>query len=131
VYEVDRTLFNKEGRDNRGDLPVYAFIGKVNYHWRRKGLDVIARWHASQPEGSSQLRLIGQGRGVADFTEWAKRELGISYRFEPFVPPWEMPQVLKGIDQVFALSVDVPVSNWSMLAEEAEASGCGVIRAVG
>jgi len=130
VYEVDRAVFNEEARDHRDGPPVYAFIGKVNYHWRRKGLDLIARWYASQPEDSSQLRLIGQGRGVADFTEWAKRELGISYRVEPFVPPWEMPRVLKGIDQVFALSVDDPVSNWSMLAEEAEASGCGVIRAI-
>lgn len=131
VYEVDRTVFNEEGRDQRDGSPVYAFIGKVNHHWRRKGLDVIARWHAHQPEGCSELRLIGQGRGVADFTEWAERELGISYRFEPFAPPWDMPRVLKGIDQVFALSINDPVSNWSMLAEEAEASGCGVVRAIG
>jgi glycosyltransferase involved in cell wall biosynthesis len=128
VYEVDRAVFSSEGRRHREGPPVYAFVGKVNHHWRRKGLDSVARWYANQPKNSVRLKLIGQGRGVGDFTEWARKELGADLVVEPFVPPWEMPGVFREIDWVFALSVDDPIANVSMLAAEAEASGCGVIR---
>jgi hypothetical protein len=130
IYEPDRGVFTTDGRTNRGGPSVYAFIGKVNHHWRRKGLDLIARWYASQPSGSVRLRLIGQGRGLEDFRAWARGELGLELSFEPFVPPWEMPRVLREIDYLFALSVDDPIPSWSMIAAEAIASGCDVIRDV-
>lgn len=131
VYEPNQAVFNAQGRNKTaGACPVYAFIGKVNYKWWHKGLDLIARWYASQRDGSVRLRLIGQGRGVQNFMEWARRELGVNLTFEPFVPPWEIPAVLKEIDHVFALNVDDPIPSWSMIAAEAEASGCHVIRDV-
>jgi hypothetical protein len=39
-----------------------------------------------------------------------------------------MPAVLREVDYLFALSIDDPVSSWSMIAAEAEASGCEIIR---
>jgi hypothetical protein len=95
---------------------------------QRTGSDV--RWHALQPEGSVELRLVGQGRGLPDLIDWAGGELGIDLRFQPFVPPWETPGLLRGIDRVFVLAVDDPIPNWSILAAEAEACGCLVVRDV-
>ena len=128
VYEPDPRVFTVAGRPVQGAPPVYGFIGKVNHHWKRKGLDLIARWYAQQPPGSVRLRLIGQGRGAQDFKDWARRELGLDLSFEPFLPPWEIPAVLREIDHLFALSIDDPLPSWSMIAAEAEASGCDVIR---
>ncbi len=130
VCAVDQVAFTPEGRAESDAPPVWAYIGKVNHHWQRKGLEDIARWYASQPEGAVTLRLVGQGRGLPAYLAWARSELGLELSFEPFLAPWEMPRLLREVDRVLALSVDDPMRNWSILAAEAEACGCTVVRSV-
>lgn len=132
TYEVDEPAFTSSGRDAAGGRPrVYAYVGKINYHWRRKGLDRIVDWYAQQDQSKAVLRLVGQGVGEADFREWMVERLGAAAPpIEPFVPPWEMPRLLGSVDAMFALDADPTVKNTSMLAVEAKRMGVEVIKSL-
>jgi len=130
VYEVNESAFVPAERRQHGGPRVYAYIGKINYHWRRKGLDRIIDWYAAQDPSEVSLRLIAQGVGESDFKQWMYEHLGRVLPLEPFVPPWAMPELLRSIDAVFALDVDETVHNTSFLAIEARQMGVEVIEAL-
>ncbi|MBE0418178.1 MAG: glycosyltransferase, partial [Coriobacteriia bacterium] len=50
VYEIDESAF-RPGERRVGQSRVCAYVGKINYHWRRKGLDQIVDWYAGQDCG--------------------------------------------------------------------------------
>jgi hypothetical protein len=127
AYEIDESAFGPGEHQSAGDSSVYAYIGKINYHWRRKGLDQIVDWYARQDQSNIALRFVAQGIGETDFQQWASERLGFVPQIEPFVPPWEMPQLLGSVDAVFALDVDRTVRNRSLLALEARRMGVEVI----
>lgn len=127
VYVVDESAFHPDERRGRGKPAVYAYVGKINYHWRRKGLDQIVEWYAGQDSEKVSLRLIGQGVGESDFRRWVGERLGLILDIESFVPPWEMPGLLRSVDAVFALDADDAVKNRSMLAIEARRMGIEVV----
>lgn len=130
VYEVDGSAFGLATARAVGEQRVCAYIGKINFHWQRKGLDRIVEWYAGQNHEEVILRLVGQGVGEADFVRWMSERLGFAPAVEGFVPPWEMPRLLGTVDTVFALSADPVVSNRSLLALEARRMGVEVIEAL-
>jgi hypothetical protein len=131
IYEVHESAFErKSGTRVSGSPMVFAYIGKINHHWRRKGLDKIVDWYARQDQSKTILRIVGQGVGESDFARWAGERLETAPLVEPFVPPWGMPQLLDSVDGVFALDSDHVVKNTSMLAMEARRMGIEVIESL-
>lgn len=130
IYEIDQSAFGSDVHRVPGCPRVYAYVGKINYHWRRKGLDQIVDWYARQDQSEIALRLVGQGIGESDFQQWASDRLGFVPSIDRFVPPWEMPSLLNSVDAVFALDVDPTVKNTSLLAIEARRMGAEVIETV-
>lgn len=131
IYEVCESAFQAEsGNGVRESGGVFAYIGKINHHWRRKGLDQIVDWYARQDRSKTTLRIVGQGVGESDFVRWASERLETALPVEPFVPPWDMPQLLASVDSVFALDSDTAVMNTSMLAIEARQMGIEVIKSL-
>ncbi|MDP2183070.1 MAG: glycosyltransferase [Actinomycetota bacterium] len=130
IYEIDETAFGAGERRVAGRPRVYAYVGKINHHWRRKGLDQIVDWYAGQDHSEVSLRLVGQGIGESDFEQWMRGRLGFALPLEPFVPPWETPRLLNSVDAVFALAADSTVRNTSLLAVEARRMGVEVIESL-
>ena len=130
IYEVDESEFRADGHRVPGSPQVCAYLGKINFHWRRKGLDQVVDWYTRQDQSKVILRLVGQGVGQADFQQWMGERLDLVPQIERFVPPWEMPLLLRDIDAVFALDEDDVVKNRSMLALEARRMGLDVIESL-
>lgn len=131
IYEICESAFDASSEHRVLESPrVFAYIGKINHHWRRKGLDQIVDWYAQQDQSKTILRIVGQGVGETDFARWAAERLGTTPFVEPFVPPWDMPQLLASVDAVFALDADDVVKNTSMLAIEARQMGIEVIESL-
>lgn len=128
IYETYASAFEAR-RERRvlGSPRIFAYIGKINHHWRRKGLDQIVDWYSRQDQSKTILRIVGQGVGESDFARWASGRLENAPTVEPFVPPWGMPQLLASVDAVFALDCDDAVENTSMLAIEAKQMDVEVI----
>ena len=131
AYEPDRRVFAPRVASSRPDgRKVHAYIGKINYHWRRRGLDKIVDWYARQESGKVVLRVVGQGRGQTAFEDWCIERIGCAIDVERFVPPWGMPRLLSGIDSLFQLSIDDPIANPSNLAAEARQMGIEVVSSI-
>lgn len=97
-----------------------AFIGKINWHWERKGLDLIVKSLQYLPS-DWEFKIIGQGRGMTRFLELFPDQKPL---ISPFVPQWEVPHALRKSDLIFCLSVDEPIPSFSNIL--AEALFCGV-----
>jgi glycosyltransferase involved in cell wall biosynthesis len=122
-YIVDTEAFTLA--DIRRKKKRIAVIGKVNYHWRYKGLHQIAEIMRSIA-GEFECILVCQGNGLADF----KKSLGgdyKKYKWQRFVPPWEMPRLLNQLDALFIFDSSLPHPVVSNLAMEALCSGVGII----
>lgn len=130
VYTPNASAFRPQAKGTSEGRHLYGAVGKINYQWRRKGLDRIVAWFAQQDPSVVELRVVGQGIGVSDFAAWASDRLGYRLEIRPFVPPWEMPDLLSQMDSVFCLTVDDPVPADSMLAMECEAMGVRVAHGV-
>jgi len=115
-----------------------AVIGKVNYHWRHKNLHLVTDI-MQQLTGQFECWVVGQGKGMADFQQSLGSETMASFKWYPFVAPWEMPQLLNQLDGIFifesGLQLDgififesgLPHPVVSNLALEAISSGIGII----
>lgn len=129
AYEPYHSIWSPAAaRTSSGPPTAYAYIGKINFHWRRKGLHHIVDWFSKQDPNEASLRFVAQGIGCSDFCQWALEKYGMNIELEPFVPPWEVPMLLQDIDAVFCLDLDDTVRNRSLLAIEAEAAGARVVR---
>jgi len=103
-----------------------AVIGKINYHWQHKNLHLIADI-MRQLTGQFECWVVGQGKGMADFQQSLGSETVASFKWYPFVAPWEMPQLLNQLDAIFIFESGLPHPVVSNLALEAISSGVGII----
>ena len=103
-----------------------AFIGKINYHWQHKRLDDIASI-MNQLSDQFKCLLVGQGNGMNDFQDNIGAHVVSKFKWLPFVPPWEMPQLLKQLDAIFVFESNLPHPIVSNLVLEATSSGVGII----
>lgn len=103
-----------------------AFIGKINYYWQHKGLNNIIKimHHLSE---QFECWIVGQGNGINAFRDNIGKEIASHLIWTPFVPPWEMPDLLRKFDAIFTFESELPFPAFSNLAMEALYSGVGII----
>ena len=123
-YVPDEALFAPTG----GGEPRWrlAVIGKVNYHWQHKGLDLVAKI-LMHLVGQFECLFVGQGKGLCDFRQSLSADAVSALVWRPFVPPWEMPNLLRQLDAVFIFESALQHPVFSNLALEAMSSGVGII----
>jgi len=124
AYVPDATKFVPSNRSQpRHRL---ASIGKINYYWQHKNLEAVSRI-MQQLTGKSECLIVGQGKGMADFQQSLGPETVSSFKWRPFVAPWEMPHLLNQLDSIFIFESRLPHPVVSNLALEAISSGVGII----
>lgn len=123
-YVPDDSVFTSSGIPH----PQYrlAAIGKINYHWRHKSLHLIADI-MRQLTGQFECWVVGQGKGMTDFQQSLSYETSSSLTWRPFVPPWEMPNVLNQLDAIFVFESNLPHQVFSNMVLEAAWMGVGII----
>ncbi|MBC7343441.1 MAG: glycosyltransferase [Clostridia bacterium] len=121
-YVPDERFFHPNQKPDRDTLTL-AYVGKINYYWQHKGLDrILEFWRPYS--GSSRLLFLGSGLGKDDFIA---RCSPAGVEFLNFVPPWQMPAFLRGVDYLFYLVKNNPVPDFSNLVLEAVASGVRIL----
>lgn len=120
-YVPDERCF-KPCRKNNNRV-TFAYVGKINYYWRHKGLHHIAEFWSRLPF-ESDLILLAQGRGKRDFIRQCKLE---GAKFSDFIPPWRMPYFLQKIDYLFYLVRENPIPDFANIVVEAVACGARII----
>jgi glycosyltransferase involved in cell wall biosynthesis len=103
-----------------------AAIGKINYYWQHRGLNHIVE---IMRELSPQFEclIVGQGKGISDFQCQTGIETNSRIKLCPFVPPWEVPSLLRKLDAVFIFETFLPHPVFSNLALEALCAGVGIV----
>jgi glycosyltransferase involved in cell wall biosynthesis len=124
-YVPDSSIFSP-GLKKKNPFPVLLYLGKINWHWQRKGLDMIAGCVPFLPKGW-KLNLIGQGRGVERFKQFIRQSGIDEIQIQSFVNPGQVPLLLQNTDYVFCLSVDEPIKTVSNTLLEAIHCGTTVI----
>lgn len=125
-YVPDPSVFSPSGR-SANSSPVFAIVGKANYHWRHKGWHRVVQIMEALGLDFRYL-VVSQGKGLADFKKHvAESCLVDTIGWEPFVPPWAVPFLLKRIDGLFTFERDLPFPAFSNLVLEALYSGTTVI----
>ncbi|PIZ41582.1 MAG: hypothetical protein COY37_02075 [Candidatus Aquicultor secundus] len=125
-YVPDERAFKPTNKADKS-VPVFAYIGKVNFFWRRKGLDTIASMFKELDSSNYRLIFVAEGLGLEDFKNSLSPNMRDRISFQPFVPPWEMPGLLASIDYLFHFVVDEPIENPPNLVLEALASGTEIL----
>lgn len=125
-YVPDERAF-KPSNEASCNIPTFAYIGKANYFWRRKGLDAITNMFDKVDSGNYRLIFVTEGLGLEDFRNSLSPNMRDQIFFQPFIPPWEMPLLLTSIDYLFHFAVDEPIENPSSLVLEALATSVEVI----
>ncbi len=97
------------------------FAGKLNYHWRLKGLDTLLAVLARRPDWTLVAAADGTGR-EAVVAEVERHGLADRVRWLPFAPPAEMPALLAGVSAVWAVERPGGVGDFSNLVSEALAA---------
>ena len=103
-----------------------AMIGKINYHWEHKALNSIVDIMV-QLAPQFECLIVGQGKGLADFRQSLSPKISASFKWTPFVPPWQMPNLLNQLDAILVFQSRLPYSVTSNLVLEAIWSGVGII----
>ena len=103
-----------------------AVIGKINYHWQHRNLHLVADI-MRQLTGQFECWVVGQGKGMADFQQSLGSETVASFKWYPFVAPWEIPQLLNQLDGIFIFESGLPHPVVSNIALEAMNSGVGIM----
>lgn len=106
--------------------PTLLFMGKINWHWERKGLDRILRCVRLLPPNWN-MQWIGQGKGEEKFREFAKTKVNLEPVLEPFIPPWDVPDRLQHANYIFCLSINDPISSYSNIVVEAVCCGATIV----
>jgi len=122
-YIVDTEAFLLA--DTRSKKKRIAVIGKVNYHWRYKGLHQIADIMRSLA-GEFECIFVCQGNGLSDFKKFLGEDYK-KYKWQRFVAPWGMPRLLNQLDALFIFESSLLHPVVSNLAMEALCSGVGII----
>ena len=101
-------------------------IGKINYHWQDKALNSIVDIMV-QLAPQFECLIVGQGKGLVDFRGTLGPQISASFKWTPFVPPWQMPNLLHQLDAIFVFESKLPHPVMSNLVLEAIWSGVGII----
>jgi len=124
-YVPDPVVFSPVIREKRKQ-PVLAIIGKANYHWEHKGWHrVIDIW--SKLGEAFEFIVVSQGIGLERFQAYVRKHLGNRVNWKPFLPPWEMPPLLRSVDVLFHFEANLPFPMFSNLVVEALFCGTPII----
>jgi len=124
-YVPDERLFKPSTK--KKERSVFAYIGKINYHWHRRGLDKIVEIFKELNSCNYQLLFVAQGLGLENFKKSIENQMIEQISFQSFIPPWEIPSLLSSIDYLFHFEIDEPIKSPSNLVVEALASGVEII----
>ncbi|MBL7075570.1 hypothetical protein ISS37_10075 [candidate division KSB1 bacterium] len=108
------------------DTPTFAYIGKINYHWRHKSLHRIAEIFDGLKR-DYRLIFVGQGKGFEDFSEFVSGYGLRGFEFRQFVHPANMPGLLNEIDFLICFTKDNPIKDFMNIFSEALWSGVRVL----
>ncbi|NVM56164.1 MAG: glycosyltransferase [Candidatus Helarchaeota archaeon] len=77
------------------EWPIITYIGKINYHWKNKGLYELVE-AVKEIKDDFLLLFVANGRGLREFQNLV-REKNLEKRsiFLGFVPPWKIPSIIK------------------------------------
>jgi len=106
--------------------PTFAYIGKINYHWRHKGLHRVADIFQDL-KGDYRLFFVGQGKGLNDFSKFVTGYGLINTEFRQFVHPANMIHLLNQIDFLIYFNKDDPIKDFSNIFCEALCSGVKIL----
>ncbi len=121
TYVPDERCFTPDVGTKGG--AIFAYVGKINFHWQHRGLKQIVDFWDSFSNRSS-LVFLAQGKGKEDFI----RQCNVTkVQFRDFIPPWEMPSFLKKVDYLFYLVRNNPIPDFSNTVVEAVACGAKII----
>ena len=124
-YVPDPSVFSPMIREKR-KRPVLAIIGKANYHWEHKGWHrVIDIW--SKMGEDFKFIVISQGIGLERFQAYVRQHLRNRVDWQSFLPPWEMPSLLRSVDAFFHFEADLPFPMFSNLVVESLFCGTLII----
>lgn len=108
------------------DIPVIAYIGKITYHFESKGLCELLD-ACSKIEDDFILLFIANGTKLDEFKQLIKNaNLESKIIFLNFVPPWQIPSILKACTCIVALEKNTsPILGYHTpsIPEEALATG--------
>ncbi len=77
------------------ECPIITFIGKINYYWETKGLYELLE-AVKGIKDDFLLLFVANGRGIKEFKTLIKeKNLSDKSIFLDFVPPWEIPSIIK------------------------------------
>ena len=124
-YVPDPSVFSPAIREKR-KRPVLAIIGKANYHWEHKGWHRVIDIWSKMGEGFEFI-VVSQGVGIERFKAYVRGHLGNRVDWQPFLPPWEMPSLLRSVDVLFHFEADLPFPMFSNLVVEALFCGTPII----
>ncbi len=77
------------------ECPIIIFIGKINYYWKTKGLYELLE-AVKGIKDDFLLLFVANGRGLKEFQNLLEeKNLSKKSIFLDFVPPWEIPSIIK------------------------------------
>jgi len=77
------------------ECPIITYIGKINYYWETKGLYELLE-AVKGIKDDFLLLFIANGRGLKEFQNLLEeKNLSTKSIFLDFVPPWEIPSIIK------------------------------------
>lgn len=107
--------------------PTFAYIGKINYHWRHKSLHRIPDIFDGL-KGDYRLLFVGQGKGFKKFSDYVERYKELQeYEYRTFVHPVNMSTLLNEIDFLICFTRDNPIRDYTNILCEALWSGARVL----
>lgn len=124
-YVPDPSVFTGLLRPKKDKIKL-ALIGKANYHWNHKGWQRIVDVWAQLCDGF-EFMVVSQGIGLEDFKNSIPEELAGKIQWRAFVPPWEMPELLRTIGGLFCFQDFLPFPMFSNTVLEALACGTKVL----
>lgn len=117
--------FTPVGRMSTGKA-VLGILGKVNYYWRHKKLD-LAIEICKALEDRFRFTIQAQGVGAPAFRAYVDALLPATVTWKSFVHPTEMPDELRVLDAVFCFVGGLPHPSFSNILVEALCCGTMVI----
>jgi glycosyltransferase involved in cell wall biosynthesis len=106
--------------------PAIAYIGKITHHFETKGLPELLK-ACSKIHKEFLLLFVANGNKMEEFKALIEKE-GLTKKtlFMPFVPPWQIPSVLKTCTCVVALeNNNSPILSYHVPTIPAEAIATG------
>jgi glycosyltransferase involved in cell wall biosynthesis len=121
---VPHIAFSRKKGQLHSKFPTILYLGKINWHFDRKGLDKIISIIPLLKRGW-KLRIIGQGLGEHKLRQVFQEKNNGSLEIAQFIPPWQIPRLLRTINYVFCMNYNDYSNYYSNLL--LESLFCGAI----